>query len=140
MAKENILRRMVYVGIGLVIAEAAFFAFVVIPRLAIHPECVKSTQAYWFFAKIRLVVAAALLAFFIPNRHNLRRIKAFLTLVGVLVIVLSFPMFSGAHWYLDKYGFYDMANLLSICIGANLIAAILFITVPIMLRRSSSSK
>ena len=41
MAKETTLRRMVSVGIGLVISGAVFSAFVVIPRMEMHPECRK---------------------------------------------------------------------------------------------------
>jgi len=51
MAKETALRRMVSVGIGLVIAWAAFLAFVAIPLMAKHPEFVSlgSARGYWFF-------------------------------------------------------------------------------------------
>ena len=101
MAKETSLRRIVYFGIGLVIAEAAFLVLVAIPRLAMHPESIQSTRPYWVFAIIRLIVAAALLALFIPNRHNLRKIEGFLITAGVLVIMLSFPMFTGAVFYID---------------------------------------
>ncbi len=142
MAKETALRRMVYVGIGLVITEAAFAAFVAIPRMALHPEIVKlgTVHAHWIFVIVKLIVAAALLAFVIPNRHNLGRIKALLNLAGVAVIVLSIPLFSNAVFYSERYGYYDVANLLSIRIVANLIAGILFIAVPIMLRRSTLSE
>ena len=142
MAKETALRCMVYVGTGLVIAEAAFLAFVVIPRLAMHQEAIRlgSVRSSWFFVKIQLIVAATLLAFIIPNRHDVRKIKVFLIIAGIVVIVLSLPIFSGAVFYLESYRFYDVAILEFMCVGANLIAGILFITVPIMLRRSSSAK
>ncbi len=58
MAKETALRRMVYVGIGLVITEAAFAAFVAIPRMALHPEIVKlgTVHAHWIFVIVKLIV------------------------------------------------------------------------------------
>ena len=142
MAKETALRSMVYAGIGLVIAEAAFAAFVAIPRMALHPAVVEfgTVHSHWTFVIFKLIVAAALLAFVIPNRHNLGRIKALLNLAGIVVIVLNVPLFSSAVFYSGRYGYYDVANLLSIRIVANLIAGILFIAVPIMLRRSTSTK
>ena len=142
MAKEITLRRMVYVGIGLVIAEAAFAAFVAIPRMASHPEVVElgTVQTHWIFVIVKLIVAAALLAFVIPNRHNLVRTKALLNFAGAVVIVLCIPLFSNAVFYSGSYGYYDVANLLTIRIVANLIAGILFIAVPIILRRSTSTK
>ena len=142
MAKENTLRRMVYVGIGLVIAEAAFAAFVAIPRMALHPEVVSlgTVHAHWIFVIVKLIVAAALLAFVIPNRHNLGRIKALLNLAGIVVIVLNIPLFSNAVFYSGEYGYYDVAILLSIRIVANLIAGILFIAVPIKFERSTSEE
>jgi peptidoglycan/LPS O-acetylase OafA/YrhL len=142
MARETTLKRMVYVGIGLVIAEAAFLAFVVIPRMATHPEAVGhgSVRSHLNFVIVQLIIAAALLALVILNRHKLRRIKAFLNLAGALVILLSLMMFTGAGFYLDKYRFYDVAILLFICIAANLIAGILFLRVPVKLGRLSSPK
>ena len=137
MAKEISLRRMVYVGIGLVITEAAFSAFVVLPRLAKHSELIDSIRSYRIISIIRLIVVIALLALFIPNRHNIGRIQAFLKLAGVLVILLSFPLFSGANYYSDVD---DVAILLTICLVANLIAGILFIAVPIKFERSTSEE
>ncbi len=141
MAKETVLRRIVYVGIGLVIAEAAFSAFVTIPRMAMHPEVVGhgSVRSYSDFVIVQLIVAAVLLAFVILIRHDLRKIGVILIISGIVVIVLSFMMFTGAVFYLDEYGFYDVANLLSICIVANLIAGILFIGVAIKLGRSTTT-
>lgn len=137
MPKETTLRRMVSVGIGLVITEAAFLAFVALPRLAKHPELIDSIRSYRIISIIRLIVVVALLVLFIPNRDNIGRIQAFLKLAGVLVILLSFPMFSGAVYYSDID---DVAILLSICLVANLIAGILFIAVPIKLGRSTSEE
>ena len=90
MAKESTARLMVYVGIGLVIAGAVFSAFVVIPRMELHPESIDSVPSAWFFcAIIPLIVAAFLLACFIQNRHNLERIGCVLILGEVLIILLS---------------------------------------------------
>lgn len=139
MAKVTVLKRMVYVGIGLVIAEVAFSAFVAIPRMAKHPEVVRlgSIRSYSIFAIVLLIVGAGLMAFVIRNRHDIKKIEGFLVISGIVVTVLSLPMFTGANFYLGEYGFYDVANLLSIWGAVNLIAGILFIVVAIKLGRST---
>lgn len=77
------------------------------------------------------------MAFVIRYRHNIKKIERFLVIAGIVVIVLSWPMFTGANFYLGHYGFYDVAILLSICSAANLIAGILFIVAAIKLGRST---
>lgn len=58
MVTVTVLRRVVYVGIGLVIAEVAFSAFMAIPRMAMHPELVRhgSIRSYMIFAIVLLIV------------------------------------------------------------------------------------
>ena len=141
MAKETTLRRMVYVGIGLVIAPAVFSAFVVIPRMAMHPESNNSVASAWFFCVIiPLIVAAFLLASFVPNRHNLARIKGVLICAGVVVIILSLMIAKQASWYLEQYRFYDFTIPEFISAGAYLIAGILLIIVSVKIKRSTSSE
>jgi hypothetical protein len=133
---------MVSVGIGLVIAGAVFSAFVVIPRMAKHPEVIeeKADVSSTFFVIIQLIVAAFLLASFIPNRHNLKRIKAVLIVAEVVVILLSLMIAKGAGWYLEQYGFYDFTTLEFICAGAYLIAGVLLIIVSVKIKRLTSSE
>ena len=142
MAKETTLRHMVSVGIGLVIADAAFLAFVAIPLMAKHPEFVSlgSVRGYWIFTIFLLIVAAFLLASFIPNRHNLKRIKAVLILAGIVVILVGLMFIQGVSFYLEEYGFYDVAILLSTCIVTKLIAGILLIIASVKIKRSKSSE
>jgi hypothetical protein len=141
MAKVTTLRSMVSVGIGLVIAGVVFSALVSIPRMGMHPESIDSVPSAWFFSVIiPLIVAAFLLASFIPNRHNLKRIKAVLICAGVVVIVLSLMIAKQAGWYLEQYKFYDFTIPEFICVGAYLIAGILLIIVSVKIKRSTSSE
>jgi hypothetical protein len=141
MAKETTLRSMVSVGIGLVIAGAVFSAFVSIPRMGMHPESIESVPSAWFFSVIiPLIVAAFLLASFIPNRHNLARIKGVLICAGVVVIILSLAIAKQAGWYLGQYRFYDFTIPEFICDGVYLIAGILFIIVSVKIKRSTPSE
>lgn len=139
MAKESTARLMVYVGIGLVIAGAVFSAFVVIPRMEMHPESIDSVPSAWFFcAIIPLIVAAFLLACFIQNRHNLERIGCVLILGEVLIILLSLAIAKQAGWYLEQYRFYDFTTPEFICAGVYLIAGILLIIASVKIKRSTS--
>jgi len=72
VVKETALRRTVYAGAGLVIRVAALLAFVVIPRLAMHPEATadgvdRSSKVFFI---IQLMAAAVLLAFIIRSRQE----------------------------------------------------------------------
>jgi uncharacterized protein YacL len=141
MAKETTLRHMGYVGIGLVIAPSVFSAFVVIPRMAMHPESIDSVASAWFFCVIiPLIVAAFLLTSFVPNRHNLARIKGVLICAGAVVIILSLFIAKQAGWYLGQYRFYDFTIPEFICAGAYLIAGILLIIVSVKIKGSTSSE
>ena len=141
MAKETTLRSMVSVGIGLVIAGALFSAFMVISRMEMHPESIDSVPSAWFFCVIiPLIVAAFLLASFIPNRHNLARIKGVLICAGVVVIILSLMIAKQAGWYLEQYKFYDFTIPEFICTGVYLIVGILLIIASVKIKRSASSE
>ena len=140
MAKETTLRSMVSVGIGLVIAGVVFSAFVSIPRMAMHPESIDSVPSAWFFSVIiPLIVVAFLLTSFIPNRHNLARIKGVLICAGVVVIILSLMIAKQAGWYLGQYRFYDFTIPEFICAGVYLIVGILLIIVSVKIKRLTSS-
>jgi hypothetical protein len=137
MVKETALRRMVYAATGLVIGVAALWAFVFIPRLAMHPQAIadgvdRSSKVFFI---IQLMAAAVLLGFIIRSRHGSRKIKELLFLAGILVILQDFMVFIGAVYYLQTYqGFYEVAILMLACVGANLIAGILAIIAGIKLR------
>jgi len=143
MAKETTLRCIASVGIGLVIAGVVFSAFVLIPRMARHPEVVGdgAVGSAWFLSVIiQLIVAAFLLASLIPNWHNLKRIKSYLIVAGVAVIILSLMISKEAGYYLGRYRFYDMAIPKFICAGAYLIAGILLIIASVKIKQSTSSE
>ena len=143
MVKETASRRMVYIAAGLVIGVAALWTFVFVPRLAIHPQAIAdgvNRSSKVFFA-IQLMAVAALLGFIIPSRRGGRKIKELLILAGILVFLQDFMVFIGAVYYLQTYqGFYKVAILMLVCVGANLIAGILAIIAGTKLRHGSSAK
>ena len=98
-------------------------------------------QYTWYFSFIiPLIVAVFLLASFIPTRHNLKRIKVVLIVAEVVIIILSLMISKQAGYYLESYGFHDMAIPEFICAGAFLIAGILLIAVSVKIKRSTSSE
>ena len=137
MTKETTLRCMVSIGIVLVITGGMFSAFVSIPRMAIHPEVINdgAVDSAWFISVyIPLIAAAFLFVFFILNRHDLTRIKIYLNVAGVLVVLLSLIIAKQANYYAK----YDFAVLELIYAGAYLIAGILFIITSIKISRTAS--
>ena len=143
MASETALRRMVYTATGLAIGVAALFAFVIVPRLAVHPQAIadRANFSYIVFFIIQLVAAAVLLTFIIRSRHSGRKIEGLLLLAGIAIILLGFIVFNGAVYMMQFYqGFYRVAILMLVCVGANLIAGILAIISENKLRHLTKTK
>jgi choline-glycine betaine transporter len=143
MVKETSLPRMVYIATGLVIAVAILYTFVFIPRLTTHPQAISEgvDRTSKFFFVIQLVAAAVLLAFVILSRRGGRKFRGLLFLAGILLIFQGLAEFNGAQYYLQTYrGFYAVAILMLVCVGANLIAGILAIIAGNKLRHRPSAK
>ena len=143
MASETALRRMVYTATGLVIGVAASFAFVIVPRLLVHPRAIaeRASISYIVFFIIQLAAAAVLLTFIIRSRHGGKKIEGLLLLAGIAIILLGFIVFNGAVYMMQFYqGFYRAAILMLVCVGANLIAGILAIIAENKLRHLAKTK
>jgi uncharacterized membrane protein len=143
MTKESSLRLMISVGIGLVIAPAVFSAFVIIPRMAMHPEVIEdgAVASSWFMSVIiPLIIAALLLASFIPNRHNLVGIRWSLIFGYLFIIIGSLAIAKQAGYYLEQYKFYDFTIPEFICAGSYLISGILLIITSVKIKRLTSSE
>jgi hypothetical protein len=143
MAKETALKYMVSAGIVLIIAGGLFSAFVSLPRMAMHPEIIKDggVESAWFFSVILpLIAAAVLLVIFTLNRQNLLRIKEYLIVSEVALIILSMIIAKAAGYDLERYRFVDVAIPEFVNAGAYLIAGILLIIVSVKIRRSTSSE
>jgi hypothetical protein len=99
-----------------------------------HPEAVKdgAADSSRVFFKFLLAAAVVLLACVILSQLGGRIISGVITgllyLAAGLVFFHEFMVFNGAVFYLQEYeGFLTEAILMLICVGANLIAAILAI-------------
>ena len=144
MAKAIPGRRSVYIAAAIVIVVTVLWAVLFVPRLDMQPEAIKdgAANSSRTFFKFVLAAAVALLACVILSRLGGRIIRGviagLLYLAAGLILVHDFMVFNGAVFYLEEYeGFSAVAILMLICVGANLIAAILAIKAGNTYRRSA---
>jgi hypothetical protein len=133
---------MVYISTGLVIGVTALWAFLFVPRLAVHPQAVAEgvdSSSKMFFA-YQLAAAIVLLVVVVLSRYGGSIVEGLLFLAAMLVFLHDFMVFNGAVYYLQTYkGFSAIAILMLACVGVNLIAGILAIMAAKRLRHRSSA-
>ncbi len=134
MAKTVPSQRSVYIAAAIVIVVTALWAVLFVPRLDMHPEAIKdgAADSSRMFFKYLLAAAVVLLVCVILSQLGGRIISGVITgllyLAACLVFFHDFMVFNGAVYYLQEYeGFSAEAILMLVCVGANLIAAILAI-------------
>ena len=134
MAKTIPSQRSVYIAAAIVIVVTALWAVLFVPRLDMHPEAIKdgAADSSRMFFKFLLAAAVALMVCVILSQLDGRIISGIicglLYLAAGLIFFHDFMVFHGAVFYLDEYeGFSAEAISMLICVGANLIAAILAI-------------
>ena len=134
MAKTILSQRSVYIAAAIVSAMTVLWAVLFVPRLNRQPEAIKdgAADSSRMFFKFLLAAAVVLLACVILGRLGGRIISGviagLLYLAAGLVLLHDFMVFNGAVYYLDEYeGFSAEAILMLVCVGVNLIAAILAI-------------
>jgi hypothetical protein len=133
---------MVYTATGLVIGVTALWAFLFVPRLAVHPQAIAEgvDNSSKMFFKIQLIAAVVLLVFIILSRVGGRMIKELLYLAVIPIFMHDLMVLNGAIYYLQTYqGFRATAILMLVCVGANLIAGILAIMAGEKLKQRSSA-
>jgi len=131
MYHETILRRIMYVGTGLVIMVTLILAFIVIPSVLIDtspqaaPE--SAVPGILFVIIIHLLIVAAFVRTILVNRRGGRFGKGPLIALGVLLLLLSLIVLDGASAYLDHTDpiMHRVAISMFICTGCNFIASVL---------------
>lgn len=130
VAKESTLRSMVYAATAIAVVVAALWALLFVPRLAAHPMAIadRVDHSSKVFFTIQLLAVVVLLVVVILSRRGIRMLSGPLYLAALLLFLHDFFAFSGAVNYLQLYeGFSTEAILMLVCVGANLIAAVLAI-------------
>ncbi|MGA2532309.1 MAG: hypothetical protein ABSG19_04655 [Candidatus Aminicenantales bacterium] len=143
MANEIALRRMVLTATALIVGVTALWIFMFLPRLAIHPDAIREgvDRSSKVFFTVQLIAAVVLLACVILGRRGGRIISGLLYLAAALIVLHDFMVFDGAVYYLQNYeGFSAEAILILVCVGVNLIAAILAIKAGNKYRRLTKAK
>lgn len=128
--KETASRRMAYAATAIATGVGALWAIVFLPRLAAHPEAIadRVDRSSKIFFGIHLVAIVALLAGVILSRRGIGKLSGPLYLGATLLFLHDFMALQLAVYSLQFYeGFHAEAILMLVCLGANLIAAILAI-------------
>jgi hypothetical protein len=134
MAKRIPDKRSLSVAAAIIILVTILWALVFLPRLAVHPQAIKDgvDHSSKMFFKVLLTASAVLATGVILSRFGGRIISGvicgLLYLAAGLIFFHDFMVFNGAVFYLEEYaGFSTVAIMMLICVGANLIGAILAI-------------
>ncbi len=143
MASTVSKQRLVYAAAAIIVLVAVLWAISFLPRLDRQPEAIKdgAADSGRMFFKLLAAAAVVLVARVILARSGGRIISGIISgllyLAAGLVLLHDFMVFDGAIYYLEEYeGFAAEAILMLICVGANLIAAILAIRAGNKFRRS----
>ena len=145
MKNDTILRRILYVGTGLVIVVTLILAFLVIPSVIIDtspqadPE--RAVPGILFVIIIPLVIIAALVRTILVNQRGGRINKGLLIGLGVLLVLLSLMVSDGASAFLNHTDpiMHRVAISMFICTGCNFIASVLALSAVWYSRRLKPS-
>lgn len=144
MAKNIPGQRPVWIAAAIAIVVAALWAVLFVPGLDRHPEAVKDGAAdssrtfFRFLLAAAVVLSACVILSHFRGRIISGVIAGFLYLAAGLIFFHDFMVSNGAVHYLQEYeGFSGEAILMLICVGANLIAAILAIQAGTKYRHSA---
>ncbi len=130
MPKETALGRMVYAATAISISVAALWALWFLPRLATHPKAIayRVDHSSKVFFAIQLLAVVVLVVAVVLRRRGVRMLSGPLYLGALFLFLHDFFVFSGAVNYLQEFeGFSTEAISMLVCVGANLIAAVLAI-------------
>ncbi len=141
MSNESILRRILYVGAGLVTVVILILAFIVIPSVVkdTSPQAAPKTaaQGIIFVIIIHLLIVAALVRTILVNQRGGRIKKGLLIGSGVVLVLLSLLLLDGASAYSDHTD--PIMNRVSVsmyvCTGFNLFASVLVLLTAFYSRR-----
>jgi len=99
MAKETSARRMVYAATGLVVGVTLLWAFVFVPRLAVHPQAIadRVDSSSKIFFLIQLVATVILLVFVVVSRLGGRMTRELLYLAESLFFCMISWCLSGPY-------------------------------------------
>lgn len=128
MKNITLLRRMIYGATGLTVVVILMLAFAVIPlikgdeSLTDPGTAVKGTVYVLLF---HLLFLALLVGVIISSYRRGKAIKGLLIAAGLFLILLGLIIIDGAFAYIDAPGSRPTGIIMFVCVGFDLIAAIL---------------
>jgi len=131
MNTETLLRRILYVGTGLVIVVALILAFMVIPsvRMDISPQANldRAVHRIWAGIIFHLIIVTILIWTILVNHRGGRINKGLLVVAGVALIFMDLIISDRAIAYLDHpcTGMHSVVSWMFICVGFNFIVSML---------------
>lgn len=131
MINETVLRRILYVGTGLIIVVALILAFMVIPsiRMDTSPQATpeRAVHGIWVVIIIHLLIVALLIWTILVNQRGGRISKGLLVTAGVVLILLGLMVLDGASAYLGHPGpgMHRVAISMFVCVGCDFMSGVL---------------
>jgi hypothetical protein len=141
MSNETVLRRILYVGAGLVIIVILILSFLVIPSVIkdTSPQASPgvAVPGILFVIFIHLLIVAGLVRTILVIKRAGRTGKGPLIGIGVVLILFGFFILDGATAYLDHPDpiMHRVSVSMFVCTGFNFIASILAILTALFSRR-----
>jgi hypothetical protein len=132
MIKENILRRILYIGAGLVILATVLFPIASILYFILdktgHATPEKSIIPMLVGLILRLLILFAFREAIIVNKRNERLENVFFVLSGIGLIVFGLLELKMAIEFLGFHNYYVSTIALLFCLGSDFIAAVIAFT------------
>jgi hypothetical protein len=131
MINETVLRRILFVGTGLVFVVSLILAFIVIPSVSMDTSPQATTEravhGIWVVIIVHMLIVITFAGTIFVNQRGFRINKGLLVVVGVVLLLLSLIVLDGASSYINHPdpGMHRIAILMFICVGCNVLASVL---------------
>jgi hypothetical protein len=120
MIHDTVLRRILFLGTGLIIAVVLIMALVVIPSVRMdtspHATPERALPAFGVVVIIHLLIIAALVSTIKVNKQRGQINKVLLVVAGVVPIIFSLVILDAACAYIDNPDTHSAAIFLFVCI------------------------
>ena len=136
MISQISFRRMLYIGIGLIIAVAAILAILVIPPSTIPG---KAIAPIWVIVIVHLLITIVFIWTIMVNKRGDRINKGLLVIAGLFLIALSLMILDGAFAYSGEPDKPGVSFWMFICVGCDFVAGLLVLIARYFRKRRSLS-
>lgn len=132
MIKENILRRVLYTGAGLVILVAVLLTFIVIPCVFLDNSAEEKPVAPVIGILLVVILHLLFLLIFrdaiIVNKRNDRLKNLVFIVAGIGLLLLGLVVMDGAFAFIGNIHMYLASISMFICVGCDFFAAVIAFT------------